>query len=184
MTISYPLTKFIALRLDELNLTRPKLVQKMGYENITKGLRRLDACLAGDYRRADKQFLDSLNDALELEAGLLMKLYQQSFELIESKHFRPHAYFKTERAVPSPIFACAWGGFHLQKKLIFPKEMHASQYIKFTLDHCPKYIPTFGRVIGFRIHYDLHQAQEFTCDGEWLTDLNILPSHLQVSLRL
>src|SRR5205085_4672620 len=48
MTSSSPLRELIGNRCQELDLTAPDLIRRAGYQNLAKGLRRLQALRNGD----------------------------------------------------------------------------------------------------------------------------------------
>jgi hypothetical protein len=107
-------------RMIELGLSRGELAKRLGYKNIAKGIRRIDALRDGDLE-GTKQFLDVLPQALELSAETVKRALDQTVRELESaekqeaeardkiwrENFRPHAIILTERTVPSPIFVAA-----------------------------------------------------------------------------
>jgi hypothetical protein len=110
----------IRSRLTELGLSRGEFAKRLGYKNIAKGIRRIDAMFEGDIK-GTKQFMDVLPQALETSAEIVTLALDQTVRDIElaEKHeaeardkswrenFRPHAIILTERTVPSPIFVAA-----------------------------------------------------------------------------
>jgi hypothetical protein len=54
----------IRSRTIELGLSRGEFAKRLGYKNIAKGIRRIDALCEGDIE-GTKQFLDMLPQALE-----------------------------------------------------------------------------------------------------------------------
>jgi hypothetical protein len=107
-------------RMIELGLSRGELAKRLGYKNIAKGIRRIDAWRDGDLE-GTKQFLNVLPQALELSAETVKRALDQTVRELESaekqeaeardkiwrENFRPHAIILTERTVPSPIFVAA-----------------------------------------------------------------------------
>ena len=57
----------IRSRMTELGLSRGKFAKRLGYKNIAKGIRRIDAMCKGDVE-GTKQFLDVLPQVLETSA--------------------------------------------------------------------------------------------------------------------
>ena len=110
----------IRSRLTELGLSRGEFAKRLGYKNIAKGIRRIDAMFEGNIE-GTKQFMDVLPQALETSAEIVRLALNQTvreIELAEQKeaeardkiwreNFRPHAIILTERTVPSPIFVAA-----------------------------------------------------------------------------
>lgn len=116
MQPTYPLPDLIARRCEELGLTRMQLLRRMGYANVTKGLRRLTAIEQGDLRRAD-QFHGPLAMALEIPSEVVEDAFAATRAALAAEEdaayregFRPHALLLTERSVPSPIFVAAFMG--------------------------------------------------------------------------
>ena len=107
-------------RMTELGLSRGEFAKRLGYKNLAKGIRRIDALCEGDIEGM-KQFLDALPQALQTSAETVKLALDQTvreLELAEKQeaeardkiwrgNFRPHAIILTERTVPSPIFVAA-----------------------------------------------------------------------------
>lgn len=153
-------------RLEALQLTKPALMKRMGYVNVAKGLRRLNAILKADFSRIDPLFIDQLAKALELKPSVVQDMIAQTTVLQLKSSFTPHAYLVTDNAVPSPIFACAWGNFHALKYIRLPSDLSKHEYVEFIMKRLPLAIPTFGFVTGFHIHYDFETAVSFSLSGE------------------
>jgi hypothetical protein len=110
----------IRSRMAELSLSRGEFAKRLGYKNIAKGIRRIDALCEGDVE-GTKQFLDVLPQVLETSADTVKRALDQTVREIEMaekreaeardqiwrENFRPHAVILTERTVPSPIFVAA-----------------------------------------------------------------------------
>jgi len=54
----------IRSRMTELGLSRGEFAKRLGYKNVAKGIRRIDALCAGDLE-GTKQFLDVLPQSLK-----------------------------------------------------------------------------------------------------------------------
>jgi hypothetical protein len=50
--MSWPIEKLIIERCRELGLSRRELVERCGYKNVSKGLRRLEQVYTGDLEKA------------------------------------------------------------------------------------------------------------------------------------
>jgi hypothetical protein len=117
------LTTLITSRCQELRLTRAQLVQRAGYKNVAKGIRRLEGLLAGDLE-AGKSLIQGLPAALNLPADLINRAVEETRRQIEHARYRaaqeeeaawrasfkPHAIILTERNRPEPIFVAAFTG--------------------------------------------------------------------------
>ncbi len=65
-----PIAALITSRCRELGFGRGELVQRAGYRNVAKGIRRLDALLAGDFETTQR-LIDGLAVALILPADAI-----------------------------------------------------------------------------------------------------------------
>lgn len=166
MVLNSPFVGLFYNRLEALQLKKPALVKRMGYINVAKGLRRLNAILQDDFSRIDPLFIDHLAKALELKLSVVQDAIAQTRVLQLKSSFTPHAYLVTDNAVPSPIFACAWGNFHALKYIRLPSDLSKHEYVEFIMKRLPVAIPTFGFVTGFRIHYRFETAISFSLSGE------------------
>ena len=120
MKSNLAIATLIRSRMTELGLSRGEFAKRLGYKNVAKGIRRIDALCEGDID-GTKQFLDVLPQALETSADTVKRALDQTvreLELAEKQeaeardkiwreNFRPHAIILTERTVPSPIFVAA-----------------------------------------------------------------------------
>ena len=110
----------IRSRMTELGLSRGEFAKRLGYKNVAKGIRRIDALCDGNIE-GTKQFLDVLPRALETSAETVKHALDQTVRELElaekqeaetrdklwQENFCPHAIILTERTVPSPIFVAA-----------------------------------------------------------------------------
>ena len=106
--------------MTELGLSRGEFAKRLGYKNVAKVIRRIEALCEGDIE-GTKQFLDTLPQALETspetvrfaldqtvrEIELAEKQEAEARDKIWRENFCPHAIILTERTVPSPIFVAA-----------------------------------------------------------------------------
>ena len=67
----------IRSRMTELGLSRGEFAKRLGYKNIAKGIRRIDALCEGDIE-GTKQFLDVLPQALETSAETVKRALDQT----------------------------------------------------------------------------------------------------------
>ena len=120
----------IRSRMTELDLSRGEFAKRLGYKNVAKGIRRIDALCDGNID-GTKQFLDALPQALETSADTVKRALDQTvreLELAEKQeaeardklwreNFCPHAIILTEHTVPSPIFAAQGPGFSRRRRV-------------------------------------------------------------------
>jgi hypothetical protein len=64
MKADLAIATLIRSRMTELGLSRGEFAKRLGYKNIAKGIRRIDALCDGDIK-GTKQFLELLPQALE-----------------------------------------------------------------------------------------------------------------------
>src|SRR6516162_2576553 len=107
-----PIRTLIETRFQDLALTPAKLVRRAGYRNIDKGLRRLEALMAGDLRTT-KTLIDALPTALDLSPEVVARAIEDTRQTIAEAEaearatFKPHAMIISERVRPSPLFIAA-----------------------------------------------------------------------------
>ena len=103
-------------RCVELGLKPVELVRRCGYQNASKGLRRLEQLRTGDFARTSG-LLRTLPAALQVPVDVVEAAIQatqrylhEATEAAWRAAFRPHAVIITERTIPQPIFmACMIG---------------------------------------------------------------------------
>jgi hypothetical protein len=69
-------------RTIKLGLSRGQFAKRLGYKNIAKGIRRIDALCDGDLE-GTKQFLDVLPQALQTSAEIVKRVLDQTVHEIE-----------------------------------------------------------------------------------------------------
>ena len=72
----------IRSRTTGLGLSRGELAKRLGYKNLAKGIRRIDALCEGDIE-GTKQFLDMLPQALETSAETVKLALDQTVRELE-----------------------------------------------------------------------------------------------------
>jgi hypothetical protein len=169
----------IRSRMTELGLSRGEFAKRLGYKNIAKGIRRIDALCDGDLE-GTKQFLDVLPQALETSAETVKRALDQTgreIELAEKQeadardkiwreNFRPHAIILTERTVPSPIFVAAMIGVEKLLRIDLELAQGPVSFVKQVLDRLPEGVPAFGKTAGFVINYSPDKAVRFASNGQ------------------
>jgi len=169
----------IRSRMTELGLSRGEFAKRLGYKNIAKGIRRIDALCDGDIE-GTKQFLDTLPHALETSAETVKRTLDQTvreLELAEKReaeahdkiwreNFRPHAIILTERTVPSPIFVAAIIGVEKLLRIDLDATQGPVSFVRQALDRLPEGVPAFGKTVGFAINYSPDKAVRFDRNGQ------------------
>ncbi|MDP8268590.1 MAG: hypothetical protein P9L97_07685 [Candidatus Tenebribacter davisii] len=103
------ISELITNRMKKLNLSKKEVVVRMGYSNITKGLRNLGNFLEGGFLAGDQYI--RLAKALEVDESMVVKAMIETHEQEENrkkeqerKAFKPHICAMCELGIPSPIF--------------------------------------------------------------------------------
>jgi hypothetical protein len=175
----------IQSRMTELGLSPGEFAKRLGYKNIAKGVRRIDALCKGDLE-GTKQFLDMLPQALETSAETVKRALDQTvreIELAEKQEaeardkiwretFRPHAIILTERTVPSPIFVAAMIGVEKLLRIDLDATLGPVSFVRQVLNYLPERVPAFGNTIGFVINYPSDKAVRFDLDGQPISILD------------
>ena len=77
MKSNLAIATLIRSRMTELGLSRGEFAKRLGYKNIAKGIRRIDALCDGDLE-GTKQFLDVLPQALETSADTVKRALEET----------------------------------------------------------------------------------------------------------
>ena len=122
-------------RCDELGLKPVELVRRCGYQNASKGLRRLEQLRAGDFA-STTGLLRTLPAALQLPVDVVEEAIQatqryqrEAAEAAWRAAFRPHAVIITERTIPQPIFVACMIGVDTLLRVDFDPVGDARTYV-------------------------------------------------------
>ncbi len=179
MKSNLAIATLIQSRMTELGLSRGEFAKRLGYKNIAKGIRRIDALCEGDIK-GTKQFLDVLPQALETSADTMKRALEQTVRDIElaakqeaevrdkiwRENFRPHVINLTENTVPSPIFVAAIIGVEKLLRIDLDVTQGPVSFVRQVLNRLPEEVPAFGKPIGFVINYSPDQAIRFDLNGQ------------------
>ena len=127
-------------RCNELGLTQPELIRRCRYQNVSKGLRRLEQLYSGDFKKSagliDKLAVavnvpvDTINHAVEESRKYLREAEEAAWRAA----FRPHAIILTERQIPQPIFVAALIGVDVLLRLDFDLRLAPATFLAQALD--------------------------------------------------
>jgi hypothetical protein len=179
MKSNLAIATLIQSRMTQLGLCRGEFAKRLGYKNIAKGIRRIDALCGGDIE-GTKQFLELLPHALETSAETVKFALDQTVRELElaakekaeardkiwREKFRPHAIILTEHTVPSPIFVAAMIGVEKLLRIDIDATQGPVSFVRQVLDRLPEVVPAFGKPIGFVINYSPDQAVRFDRNGQ------------------
>jgi hypothetical protein len=172
-------------RMIELGLSRGELAKRLGYKNIAKGIRRIDALCDGDLE-GTKQFLDVLPQALETSAETVKRALDQTVRQLEMaekqeaeahdkiwrENFCPHAIILTGRTVPSPIFVAAMIGVEKLLRIDLDLTQGPVSFVRQVLDRLLERVTAFGKTAGFVINYSPDKAVRFDRNGQPIATLD------------
>lgn len=179
-----PIDSLIGRRLADLDLSCVMLVERCGYRNIGKGLRRLKALRAGDVAQAG-HLATALPKALEVPAEEVREAIERTTAQLSAARekawreaFAPHAIILTERERPSQITIAVLCGFDRQRRVDFPAGTPVLDYVRFVrsqiesrLSRYAGEVPLFGKATGFVINYSPDAAVVFDLEGNALQRL-------------
>jgi len=168
-----PLVTLISKRCRDLNVKRTDIVKRMGYSNITKGLRRLEEFDRDRYDNFSRMKL-RLAPALEVSIEELDDAFQKTRRAIIAedeaeyrKNFQPHLIWETAYKVPTPIFIAAISGAYEKMRRVFKKGSDPRGYIDQAKKMLPDaFVPGFGGIVGFYINYGPDKSIHYNRDGE------------------
>jgi hypothetical protein len=179
MKSNLAIATLIQSRMIELGLSRGAFAKRLGYKNIAKGIRRIDALCEGDVK-GTKQFLHALPQALETSADTVIRALDQTVRELElaakqeaeardkiwRENFRPHVIILTENTVPSPIFVAAIIGVEKLLRIDLDATQGPVSFVRRVLNRLPEEVAAFGKPIGFVINYSPDQAIRFDLNGQ------------------
>jgi hypothetical protein len=179
MKSALPIGTLIRARMSELDLSRGELAARLGYKNLARGIRRIDALCNGDLERT-KQLFELLPQALETSTQSVKLALEESFREIKSaeeqqaeareklwrENFRPHVIIVTERTIPTPIFVAALLSVEKLLRIDLDLTRRPVSFVEQALERLPEGVIAFGRTAGFVINYSLEQAVRFDCEGQ------------------
>ncbi len=156
------LRHLILTRLKDLGIRKVDLATRIGYQNIPKGCRRIDAILSDcDLTQVDL-CAQKLADALEVDEETLSQALaatRAEIEAEERSRFLPHATLIPEDKRPSLTKAYL-------RTVRFSRGSDPSTYRQQSMDQLPERARIMGPVAGFRIHYEYDRAVDFDRQGK------------------
>jgi hypothetical protein len=188
----------IERRSNELALSRPALVGRLGYLNTTKGIRRLAALCEGKLD-AVPRLAELLPYALELDPAVVREAVIETRVQIAAarkraaaeaerhwrENFQPHAVVLTERNVPSHITMCAIVGGERFKWIDLDTSQRRATFIKQALEKQERRmvaantatVPFFGAPTGIVVNFEPDRAVRYDMDGR---AVEILPKAVRL----
>jgi len=180
MSDEYPITSLVSSRCEELDLKPVELVRRCGYQNISKGLRRLEQLYSANFR-SSRALIHALPSALDVPEDLVTKAVEDTERQIhESKEaawraaFVPHAVVLTEQERPTQLFVAIFLGIERLLRVDFDVSESPATYPQQALEGVrqkvgewkPGEIPTFGKPVGVIVNYSPDRAVLFDLEGQ------------------
>ena len=187
-------------RCRELGLSRSEFVRRCGYENISKGIRRLDELYAGGLQKTS-HLLAGLAAALKVSPEVVQQALKDTNQQLDEhaarvtaeedaawrSAFKPHGILLGTQERPSQIFIFAVSGstdrwLKIPLDVSQPPVTYAEQALAI-VRNIPS-VQFFGRTTGFIVNYAPDHAVRFDCDGQPIETLAraYRPGEVTVSL--
>ena len=172
--MSLPIQDLIIQRCREIGLGHGELVQRCGYKNISKGIRRLEQVYAGGLEKAGS-LLRGLPQALDLSADIVQHAIDETLRQIAAEtdaryraSFKPAAYLLGTSDRPSQIFNFGLTGgpnrwLKIPLDLSQPLESYAGQAL--SMVRRTPVVQFFGPTTGFIVNNTPDHAVRFDLEG-------------------
>jgi hypothetical protein len=179
----YPIRELIENQVKRLGLRRNELARRCGFNNLAKGLRRIDGVCHGDLDSPGaKMVVDNLAAAIEVDKNAVENAITATAEIIAETNrlaeaerdaawresFKPHAYLVGSENRPSQITRYGMTGgperwLKIPLDLSQPPVTYAVQAHEFVAK--TPFVPFFGKTTGFVVNYTPDSAVHFDLDG-------------------
>ncbi|SRR6266545_222673 len=168
-----PIQQLIEDRCQYLGLSRRQIIHRAGYQNIQKGMRRLDELLAGNLHSA-RGFIERLPAALDVSTETVLAAISETEQQIRAEadqayqaSFKPHAIILTEHTRPTHITFAAITGADRQLRVDFEPGSNRISYIRQALREVRQRSPIrfYGKAIGVIVNYSPNHAIRFDLNG-------------------
>ena len=177
----YAIGKLIYQTIDRDKQKKQEVVEKLGYKNISKGLRRLDDLIKSG--SCHKEIHDRLPFALGVDAVLVKDAFEETKKQLqaereecERKHFYPHIWIVHEQTRPNSITIVGLTGIHNWKEIKLPKNINQKEWSvqeeivrKNIKESKPKLIyhgSMFGKVTEYIYRQTYEDSILFSAEGE------------------
>ena len=175
-----PIEALVSDRCKELGLRPVELIQRCGYKNISKGLRRLEQLCNANFR-SSRALIHALPSALDLPEDLVTKAVEDTERQIHEAEeaawraqFVPHAVVLTESERPTQLFVAIFLGIERLLRVDFDLSESPATYLQQAIEGVrqrvgewkPGEIPTFGKPVGVIVNYSPDHAVRFDLEGK------------------
>jgi hypothetical protein len=185
--VMYAIGELIVSAIKKSGMSRREVVEALGYQNINRGLRRLDRLIQEN--SCNNRFLTHLIDVLKIPPNEMKQAITKTNEKVHRErketrikreqylreHFRPYLYVKSEERRPRQISIVAFVGIAPFKHVPLPGIEHAKdqkeelQIVRAAIrNHYEEHqgrCPMFGRTTGYIYRRTFDQSIEMTIDG-------------------
>ena len=152
-------------------------MRRCGYENVSKGLRRLEQLYSG-YFKSSSGLIAMLPAALDVPHDVIKQTVEDTQRHIRETQeaawraaFRPHAVVLTERERPQPLFVAALIGVDVLLRIDFDLTadpvtfQQALDGLRDKLARWRGCLPAFGRATGLIVNYSPDRAIRLDLEG-------------------
>lgn len=174
MTSTLPIAILIKQRCQTLGISRSDLVTRLGYRNITKGLRNVQNVCNGKLVRYPA-LIRSLPNALNVSDRAVdtainntkavlkaaAKNKQEHENALYRANFQPHAVILTERSRPSPIFVVALLGADTLLRINVDLSQPRETWLPQAVAAVPAHVVGFGKPVAVVMNYSPNEAVQF-----------------------
>ncbi|MEJ5362965.1 MAG: hypothetical protein WHV26_12970 [Spirochaetota bacterium] len=176
----YAIHKFLLDTMKQKNLSKKDVALRLGYKNISKGIRRIDEFIQEG--TLNENIIKNLHIALdESVSKVLEKLEETKQQIAEEikkqeeekirvkeekrKNFKPFLYCVTEQKIPQPIFVAAISESYLLKKVSLPDNFNElspkqkldamrnaiSQHYEYIHNRWGGIVPAYGKILAYTL---------------------------------
>jgi hypothetical protein len=181
MIFDLPIGLLISTRRRELGISSAEIARRVGYRNVSKGVRRIDELCRGDFRAANF-IVGALPRALELPEDDVRRAIHATEDELDARErarleeedrgyrsaFRPHAVWVTERLVPRPIFVAAFLGVENLLRFDLDIEQGEETFVAQAIAANPSWAGPFGKVVGFYLNLSPDKCVQYDREGNVL----------------
>lgn len=186
MTVYYPIQRLTDGRLAQLERSHGWLVPRLGYVNISKGIRRLNRLFSGDLSaKTSKDIISQLPEALIIDQSEVYLAVNETQACLDSERaareaewrakFVPDAFLKGTSNIPSHIMGFVLsGGVNRHLKIPLDLERDPLTFLEQCLAFArnrPR-VPFFGDTTGFIINYTPDHVESYDLKGNLIKKLD------------
>ncbi len=202
----YAIGRLICQVIGQSKEKKKEVVQKLGYQNLNKGYRRLKELIETGY--CPEEMGKKLPFALGVEAEKVEEAWratqrqiqeeeeraQREREAYERKNFRPHLYLQHERRWPQSVAIVAFGGEERWKVIWLPPDIHLLEWpeqeriVRETIRNhqatFEAHTGQFGRTVGYIYCPTYDERILFSIEGKVLNRHMDQPQRPRFSLHI